>query len=92
MSGLAHCSHLTCFHLYIPVPDFSREDLWTRERLAEYIPTITYEAESPDEAALVEVRPPHKRAFSLDSVLQTQLIFVESFITHYIMVSLYMYM
>ena len=37
------------------VPDFSHEATWDRDRLAEYVQTITYEAESPDEAALVEV-------------------------------------
>ena len=37
------------------VPDFSVPGAWSEERLAEYVPTITYEAESPDEAALVEV-------------------------------------
>ncbi|CAI8035915.1 Phospholipid-transporting ATPase ID [Geodia barretti] len=36
------------------VPDFSHEATWDRDRLAEYVQTITYEAESPDEAALVE--------------------------------------
>ena len=35
--------------------DFSSLEAWDHNRLEEYIPTITYEAESPDEAALVEV-------------------------------------
>ena len=41
---------------FTSVPDFSRPEAWDHDRLKEYIPTITYEAESPDEAALVEVR------------------------------------
>ena len=40
---------------FATVPDFSSPEVWDEERLEEYIPTITYEAESPDEAALVEV-------------------------------------
>jgi hypothetical protein len=42
-------------HTAALVPDFSHEATWDRDRLAEYVQTITYEAESPDEAALVEV-------------------------------------
>ena len=54
-----HTCTCTCIFthiVHIPAPDFSTLEAWDKERLEEYIPTITYEAESPDEAALVEVR------------------------------------
>ena len=44
------------FHFVDAVPDFSLPATWDKERLDEYVQTITYEAESPDEAALVEVQ------------------------------------
>lgn len=42
-------------HTFTLGPDFSSQEAWDHNRLDEYIPTIMYEAESPDEAALVEV-------------------------------------
>ena len=44
-----------CMCVCVSVPDFSILGEYSEDRLTEYIPTITYEAESPDEAALVEV-------------------------------------